>query len=150
MIVFLSAAPSYCNRFGVAVLLAALADFFFYGQPAGITLFLFGVAIAAASMAVHPLGAFNDGRFWFKPVALFMALLPLVENVSALSVSIALAATAIFALSLVGRLRRGLARIAGQLSLFLLATPFRLVLDFFRWRRAARRLGRRRVRLGSR
>ncbi|MER8518473.1 DUF4173 domain-containing protein [Mesorhizobium sp. M0644] len=149
MTVFLSAAPSYCSRFGVAVLLVALADFFFYGQPAGITLFLFGVAIAAASMALHPLDVFNDGRFWFKPVALFMALLPLVENVSALSVSIALAATAILALSLAGRLRRGLARIAGQLSLFLLATPFRLVLDFFRWRTAARRLGRRRVRLAA-
>ncbi|MER9893186.1 DUF4173 domain-containing protein [Mesorhizobium sp. M0119] len=149
MTVFLSAAPSYCSRFGVAVLLVALADFFFYGQPAGITLFLFGVAIAAASMALHPLGIFNDGRFWFKLVALFMALLPLVENVSVLSVSIALAATAIFALSLAGRLRRGLARIAGQLSLFLLATPFRLVLDFFRWRTAALRLGRRRVRLAA-
>ncbi|MER9018446.1 DUF4173 domain-containing protein [Mesorhizobium sp. M0898] len=149
MIVFLPAAPSYCNRFGVAVLLVALADFFFYGQPAGITLFLFGVAIAAASMALHPLGSFNDGKFWFKPVALLMALLPLVENVSALSVSIALAGLAIFALSLAGRLRRGLARIAGQLSLFLVATPFRLVLDFFRWRMAARRLGRRRVRLAA-
>ncbi|MER8389831.1 DUF4173 domain-containing protein [Mesorhizobium sp. M1428] len=149
MTVFLSAAPSYCSRFGVAVLLVALADFFFYGQPAGITLFLFGVAIAAASMALHPLSVFNDGRFWFKPVALLMALLPLVENVSALSVSIALAATAIFALSLAGRLRRGLARVARQLSLFLLATPFRLVLDFLRWRKATRRLGRRRVRLAT-
>lgn len=149
MTAFLSAAPSYCSRFGVAVLLVALADFFFYGQPAGITLFLFGVAIAAASMALHPLGVFNDGKFLFKPVALLAGLLPLVENVSALSVSIALAAMAVFVLSLAGRLRPGLARIAGQLSLFLLATPFRLVLDFFRWRTAARRLGRRRVRLAA-
>ncbi|RWQ67355.1 MAG: hypothetical protein EOS85_32975, partial [Mesorhizobium sp.] len=45
----LTAAPSYCARFGVAVLLAALADFFFYGQPVGITLFLFGITLAAAA-----------------------------------------------------------------------------------------------------
>ncbi|MER9774277.1 DUF4173 domain-containing protein [Mesorhizobium sp. M0220] len=149
MTAFLTPAPSYCSRFGVAVLLVALADFFFYSQPAGITLFLFGVAIATTSMAVHPLGSFNDGRPWFKPVALLVALLPVAENVSALSVSIGLAALAVFALSLAGRLKHGVARIAGQLSLFLLATPFRFVLDFFRWRKAARQLGRRRVRLAT-
>ncbi|MER9234916.1 DUF4173 domain-containing protein [Mesorhizobium sp. M0622] len=149
MTAFLTAAPSYCSRFGVAVLLVALADFSLYGQPAGITLFLFGVAIAAASMAVHPLGVFSDGRFWFKPVVLLVALLPLVENVSALSVSIALAALADFALSLGGRLRHGLARIAGQLAFFLLATPFRFVQDFFCWRKAAQRLGKGRIRFAT-
>jgi len=35
MTALVTAAPSYCARFGVAVLLAALADFLFYGQPAG-------------------------------------------------------------------------------------------------------------------
>ncbi|WP_352555969.1 hypothetical protein [Mesorhizobium sp. M0011] len=41
MISFFTAAPGYCSRFGVAILLAALADSLFYGQPAGITVFLF-------------------------------------------------------------------------------------------------------------
>ena len=30
---FFTAAPGYCSRFGVAVLLVVLADFLFYGQP---------------------------------------------------------------------------------------------------------------------
>jgi len=143
-----TAAPSYCSRFGVAVLLVALADFLFYGQPAGITVFLFALLIAAAVVAVHP-AAFSDGRVWLKPAALFVALLPLAENVSALSVSIALVALVVFALAMSGRLRHGIARIAGQVALFWLAAPFRFVRDFIRWRRTARRVGRRRVRLAA-
>jgi hypothetical protein len=145
---FFTAAPSYCSRFGVAVLLVVLADFFFYDQPAGITVFLFAILIAAAVVAVHPT-AFNDIRVWLKPAALLVALLPLAENVSALSVSIALAALVVFALSLSGRLRHSMARIAGQIVLFLLVAPLRFVRDFIRWRKAARRFGGRRVRLAA-
>ncbi|TJW09210.1 MAG: DUF4173 domain-containing protein [Mesorhizobium sp.] len=148
MTAYLVGAPSYCSRFGVAVLLIALADFFFYGQPVGITLFLFAIAIAAAATALHP-STLNAGRFWLKPAGLLAALLPLAENVSALSVAIGLAAMAVFALSLVGRLRPGLARIAGQAATFLLAAPFRLIHDFVRWRKAVRRFGRRRIRLAA-
>ncbi|PDQ19489.1 hypothetical protein CN311_19265 [Mesorhizobium sanjuanii] len=140
--------PSYCSRFGVAVLLAALADFLFYGQPAGINFFLFAMLIAGAVVAVHP-SAFSDVRVWLKPTALLVALLPLAENVSLLSVSIGLAALAVFALSLTGRLRRNLARIAGQLLAFAFAAPFRFAYDFFRWRRAARQLGQRRIRFAA-
>ena len=117
MTALFSVAPSYCARFGVAVLLVGLADFFFYGQPAGITVFLFAILIAAAVVAVHPT-AFSDGRLWIKPAALLVALLPLAENVSALSMSIALAALIVFVLSLSGRLRHRIARIAGQIALF--------------------------------
>lgn len=148
MTAFFSAAPTYCARLGVAVLLVALADFLFYGQPAGITVFLFAILIAAGVVAVHP-AAFSDGRLWIKPTALLVALLPLAENVSALSVSIALAALVVFALSLSGRLRHRIARIAGQIALFGLAAPFRFISDFIRWRRVARRFGRRRVRLAA-
>lgn len=145
---FFTAAPSYCSRFGVAVLLVVLADFLFYGQPAGITVFLFAILIAAAVVAVHP-AAFSDIRVWLKPAALLVALLPLAENVSPLSVSIALAALVIFALSLSGRLRHSIARIPGQVALFGLAAPFRFIRDFIRWRKTARRFGRRRVRLAA-
>ncbi|MET2830071.1 DUF4153 domain-containing protein [Mesorhizobium shangrilense] len=145
---FFTAAPRYCSRFGAAVLLVVLADFLFYGQPAGITVFLFAILIAGAVVAVHP-AAFSDGRVWLRPGALFVALLPLVENVSPLSVSIALVAMAIFALSLAGRLRDRIARIAGQVALFLLAAPFRFIRDFIRWRKAARRIGQRRIRFAT-
>ncbi|WP_352832800.1 hypothetical protein [Mesorhizobium sp. M0830] len=42
-----TAVLSCCSRFGVAVLLPALAEFLFYGQPAGITVFLFAFLLAA-------------------------------------------------------------------------------------------------------
>jgi hypothetical protein len=145
---FLTAAPSYCTRFGVAALLAALADFFFYGQPVGITLFLFGITLAAAAAGIQPL-ALSARGLWLALGGLLVALLPLIENVSALSVAIGFAAIAAFALLLAGRLQHGLPRIVGQVALFLLAAPFRFIRDFFRWRKAARRLGRRRVRLAA-
>ncbi|MDX8494594.1 DUF4173 domain-containing protein [Mesorhizobium sp. VK22B] len=144
----ISLTPSYCRRVGAGILLVALADFLFYGQPAGITVFLFGMVLSGAVVAMHP-AALSDGRVWLRPLALFAALLPLVENVSPLSVLVAIAALAVFALSLAGRLRMGLARIAGQLCLFLLAAPFRFARDFLRWRKVARRLGRRRIRLAA-
>ena len=85
----------------------------------------------------------------FGIAVLLVALLPLAENVSPLSVAIALVALVVFALSLAGRLRHGIARIAGQVALFLLAAPLRLARDVFRWRRTVRRLGGRRIRLAS-
>ncbi|ESY90154.1 DUF4153 domain-containing protein [Mesorhizobium sp. LNHC229A00] len=145
---FFRAAPSYCSRLGVAVLLVALADFLFYGQPAGITVLLFAILIAAAVVAVHP-AAFSDGKVWLKSAALLVALLPLAETVSPLSVSIALAALVAFALSLSGRLRHRTARVAGQIVLFALAAPVRFLSDFLKWRRVARRFGGHRIRLAA-
>ncbi|TGS14209.1 DUF4173 domain-containing protein, partial [Mesorhizobium sp. M1C.F.Ca.ET.187.01.1.1] len=127
------------------MLLVAIADFLFYGQPAGITVLLFAILIAAAVVAVHP-AAFNDGKVWLKSAALLVALLPLAEAASPLSVSIALAALVVFALSLSGRLRHRMARIAGQIALFGLAAPVRFLGDFLQWRRAARRFGGPRIR----
>lgn len=139
---------SFCSRFGIAVLLVALADFFFYDQPAGITVLLFAIVTAGAVVAVHP-AALNSRMPWLRPACLFVALLPLAENVSPLSVSVALVAMVVFALSLAGRLRRRIARIAGQIALFLVAVPLRFVSDFIRWRKTARRFGRRRIRFAS-
>ncbi|MBZ9675269.1 DUF4173 domain-containing protein [Mesorhizobium sp. ES1-1] len=139
-----SAAPSFGARFGVAALVVVLADFLFYGQPFGITVLLFAILLGAAVIALHPT-AF-DARVWAKPVALLAALLPLAENVSALSVSIALAALVAFSLSLSGRLTQGLVRIVAQIGQFWLAAPFRFIRDFIRWRRTVRRFGRRRLR----
>lgn len=143
-----SPVPSYCRRIGTAALLVMLADFLFYGQPVGITVFIFAIVLAAAVVAMHPT-ALNDVRVWLKPATLFAALLPLIENVSPLSVLVAVAALAMFALSLAGRLRSEPARIARQLSLFLTASPFRFVRDFLRWRKTARELGQRRFQLAA-
>ena len=115
-----TAAPGHGSRFGSAVLLVAVAEFLFYGEPAGIMVFLFAILIAA--VAVHP-AAFSDGGPWLRPAALFVVLPPLAENVSVLPVLIAHAALVVFAPSPSGRLRRRIARIAGQIALFWLAAP---------------------------
>jgi hypothetical protein len=140
--------PSYPARILLTLPFAALADFLFLDQPAGITLFLFAAMLAAAVTAVHP-AALRDRLLPVKAAGLLLALLPLVENVSPLSVSVGLVATAIFALSIAHRLRAGVAGIAGQLAMFFLAAPFRLARDFFRWRKVARRSGSRPVRLAA-
>lgn len=141
-----SRTANYCRRVGVGALQVVLADFLFYGQPAGITVFLFGIVLAGAIVAMHP-ASLGNGRIWLRPLALFAALLPLAENVSLLSVIVALAGLALFALSLAGRLRTGIARVAGQLCLFLAVAPFQFVRDLFRWRKVSRRAGGRRFRL---
>ena len=167
-----SRTANYCRRVGVGALLVVLADFLFYGQPVGITVFLFGIVLAGAIVAMHPasLSLFSrtspgktrrafpgktatrlswncSGRIWLRPMALLAALLPLAENVSLLSIIVALAGLALFALSLAGRLRTGIARVAGQLCLFLAVAPFQFVRDLFRWRKVSRRAGGRRFRL---
>jgi hypothetical protein len=148
MTALFNAAPSFCARFGVAALLVILADFLFYGQPIGITVLLFAILVAAAAVAVHPL-ALGTGRFWLGPAALLVALLPLAENVSLLSASVALAALIVFVLSVSGRLQDGIARMARQIGLFVLAAPVRLLSDFLRWRKAKRRFRRSQVRLAG-
>ena len=70
-----------------------------------------------------------------------LALLPLIENVSPLSVVVALAGLAVFALSMAGRLRAGIAATGRQLAGFFLIAPFRLLLDVIRSR--SQRLDRR-------
>ncbi len=40
-----SRTANYCRRVGVGALLVVLADFLFYGQPVGITVFLFGIVL---------------------------------------------------------------------------------------------------------
>lgn len=144
----ISRAPGYCGRVGVALLLAALADFLFHGQPIGINVVLLAIMLAAAVVAVHP-AALNDGRIWLKPLALLATLVPVVENISPLSVLVALTGLSAFALGLAGRLRPGPARIAGRLGLFLCSAPLRFARDFFRWRKAVRHLDRRHVRFAA-
>ncbi|MGX7875852.1 hypothetical protein ACVDG5_026795 [Mesorhizobium sp. ORM6] len=117
-----TAAPGHGSRFGSAVLLVAVAEFLFYGEPAGIMVFLFAILIAAVVVAMHP-AAFSDGGPWLRPAAPFVVLPPLAENVSVLPVLIAHAALVVFAPSPSGRLRRRIARIAGQIALFWLAAP---------------------------
>ncbi|HTV70897.1 MAG TPA: DUF4173 domain-containing protein [Rhizobiaceae bacterium] len=134
------------NRFSakavVALLLIVAADFLFFDQPVGITLFLFAALLATA------VGLLHSAKLAHAAIAT-LAIVPLFENVSALSVSVALIGLTIFALSVSGHLRGGAARMSRQVAGFLLIAPFRLPFDVARAKNGAERLGRTASRFGS-
>lgn len=132
---------SFSARLGVALLLTAAADFLLFDQPVGLSLFLFAGLLAASIVGVHPM-AFRDRALNAKAGVAIAGLIPLVENVSSLSIPIAGLCLSIFALAISGRLQAGLSRAGRQLLTFLIAVPLRLPRDVFRWRRATKRQSR--------
>ncbi|MBN9459501.1 MAG: DUF4173 domain-containing protein [Bosea sp.] len=83
-------------QFTAAAALVMLADALFYGHPLGISLALFLCILAAASACLNPLRA-EPRRRWHAIVLLAAGLLPAVEDISWLSVTIALVAAAVAA-----------------------------------------------------
>lgn len=118
------------------------ADFLLFDQPIGIGWLVFAGLLAVLIVAAGRV-RFDQRGLIRKAAIPALALLPLIENVSPLSVAVALIGLAIFALALASRLRTGIARIGRQLVGFFLVAPFRLAADTVRWRGIRQRLGRR-------
>ena len=145
--------PGFPARVGIAAMLAAAADFLLYLQPAALSLLIFAALVGVAILATHPT-AFRDRLLLPKFLLLVAGLAPLAENVSPLSLTIALVCLSAFALAIAGRFSAGfsdaaLPRAARRVLTFLVISPFRLIRDFFRWRRTARRLGKRHIRFAA-
>lgn len=85
-----------------AAALVALADFLFYGHRLGLSVALFLVALAAGSACLNTLRA-GSARRMGAFLLLWAGLLPILEDVSPLSVTIALTATIVFARMLTER-----------------------------------------------
>jgi hypothetical protein len=140
--------PGFPARVGLALAHVAAADFLLYDQPWALSLTLLFGLVGATVLAIHR-AMFLKGGLPIQLGLLIATLLPLIENVSGLSVSVATALLAVFALSVSGRLdplKSDLPRIGKALLAFLVVAPFRMIRDTFRWRRVARRLGRRGLR----
>ncbi|MCO5070667.1 MAG: DUF4173 domain-containing protein [Rhizobiaceae bacterium] len=131
-------APAFGAKLIAAVGLVAAADYLFFERPLGISVVVFLTLIAAAiiltavprskrALAVRASGV------------LALALLPLIENVSGVSLILGLAAIAAFSLFATGRLRRGVSAAVRQISGFLLGVAFRCLPDLVRWRLVCRR-----------
>ena len=140
--------PGFPARLGIATLLVAAGDFLIYDQPVGLSLLILAALLGMAVLAVHPM-ALGKRALLAQIAVLLAGLVPLAENVSWLSALVALICLSVFALSLAGRLSSNLERAGRAILIFLVVAPFRLVRDFFRWRRAARRLGKRRIRFAA-
>lgn len=143
--------PSFPARVGIALANVAAADFLLYGQPWGLSLTVLLAVVGARVLAARPAVFARSG--WPGTLALLVAaLLPLAEDVNPLSVSVALTMLAVVALTAAGRLQpfgadRG--RLGRALLGFGMLAPFRLIGHVFRWRRAAKRLDRRGLRLAA-
>ena len=150
--------PGFPSRVGIAIALVAAADFLLYLQPAALSLLIFAALVGVAILAIHP-AAFGERMLLPKLGLLVAGLAPLAENVSPLSVTIAFVCLSAFALAIAGRLGLGrfsagfsdaaLPRAARRVLIFLVVSPFRLIRDFFRWRRTAKRLGKRSLRFAA-
>lgn len=133
-------APHFGAKLIAAAVLAAAADLLFWERQIGISAAIFALLLAV-SVAATAVPWTKLSRL-ARPAAILLAgLLPLVENVSPLSILIGVTASAAFALAATGRLRSGVNRTARQLFGFLVAAPLRLLPDMTRWRRVGRKLG---------
>jgi hypothetical protein len=132
-------------RIGLAMALTVAADFLLFDKPAGLSLLLFAALLFAGIAIANPPARHRS--LFFACLLVPVGLLPLAENISALSASVALVSLSLFALASARRLRTDLANMARQAAAFLLAAPFRFPLDILRWQRLSKRLGRKTVRL---
>lgn len=125
-------------RWWLLVALLPAADFLLFDQPDGIALFIFTVLLAVAIVVAQGRRSLRTSSAIVLPAA---ALLPLVENVSLLSLTVAATGLAIAALMAAGRRAPGVAATARQVIGFAVLAPFRLLGDLLRSRKIRRRLG---------
>ncbi|WP_194405959.1 DUF4173 domain-containing protein [Bradyrhizobium sp. CCBAU 53351] len=115
-------------KVGLALLLAALADWLFYGQRIGLSLTLFAIALAGVSVLFNR-AALDLRRAMIGSAVLAVGLVPVVEELNSLSFLILVASMAI-ALQLVTNAEAtGLADRVRALRNFVLLGPFRFFLD---------------------
>ncbi|GLR86856.1 DUF4153 domain-containing protein [Bradyrhizobium iriomotense] len=117
-------------KLGLALVLAALADWLFYGQRIGLSLTLFAIAIAVGSVLFNH--ATLDWRRGLTGAAILVAgLVPAVEELNTLSFLILTMALAIALLIATNPDTTELAERARALRNFFLLGPFRFFLDAF-------------------
>lgn len=125
-------------QLAVAAVLVALADFLFYGHRLGISLALFLAALALASACLNPIRA-EISRRWHAAILIAAGLLPIIEDVTWLSVTIASLAVAASARMLTETRPLSWAEHLRAALRLPFSGPFRLLGDFARASRYGRR-----------
>lgn len=111
-----------------AAILAAIADWLFYGHGLGVSLALFLMLVAASSLLTNPLVA--SRRQTSLGVTLLVAgWLPIAESLNFLSVLIAIVTTAVVVASLTNPFIEDLSDRVKSVLLLLFSGPFRLLED---------------------
>ena len=115
-------------RLAAAVGLAALADWLFYDQPAGISLVIFAIALAGCSLVTN-LASLHRPRLFAAGLVLIAGLVPPIEDVNMLSLGFVLLALGVAAAMLTNPGFDSLADRARALRELYLFAPFRLARD---------------------
>lgn len=126
--------PGHAPLIAIVLALAALADFLLYDQPTGI-----GYALLGAALAVGLMARTGSASIW-RAVAATVAIAPLVENVSPLSLAVSAAGLGAIGLSSAKRLAGSPAHRFFQVLSFCLLAPFRLIGDMALVRKLRKRL----------
>jgi hypothetical protein len=125
-------APARVNihvvRVAAAIGLAALADWLFYDEHAGLSVVIFAIALAAVSLATN-LDAVDRRRLVPAGLILIAGLVPAIENLNALSLAFVLLALGVAAAMLTNHGFDSLADRARALCELYLFAPFRLARD---------------------
>ena len=125
-------APARINlhvvRVAAAIGLAALADWLFYDEYAGLSVVIFAVALAAVSLATN-LETVDRRRLLPADLILIAGIVPAVENLNALSLGFVLLALGVAAAMLTNHGFDSLADRARALRELYLFAPFRLARD---------------------
>ncbi|MGY8634330.1 DUF4173 domain-containing protein [Bradyrhizobium sp. 14AA] len=112
----------------MALVLAALADWLFYGQRAGLSLAIFAVAIVCASLLANH-ASLDIRRAAIGAVTVVIGLVPAIEELNTLSFLILVAALVIALLLATNPETTELAERARALRNFVLFGPFRIFPD---------------------
>jgi Domain of unknown function (DUF4173) len=115
-------------RIAAAIGLAALADWLFYEEYAGISVVLFAIALAGTSLVTNR-AAIDRRRLLPSGLVLIAGLVPAIENLNALSLAFVLLALGLAAAMLTNHGFDGLADRARALRELYLFAPFRLIRD---------------------
>jgi len=112
----------------IALGLAALADWLFYGHGIGISVVISAVALACGSLLVNR-GPLNRKQALLAGVLLLAAIVPGIEEFNAVSLTFMVLALGVGLLLTTNRERHGLGERAAALCDLYLVGPFRLLRD---------------------
>ena len=115
-------------KVGLALMLAALADWLFYGERIGLSLSLFAIAMACVSVLFNH-AVLNQRRALIGAAILVAGLVPAVEELNTLSFLILVVALLLALLLATSPETTGLADRLRALRNFVLLGPFRFFLE---------------------
>jgi hypothetical protein len=122
---------TFSARLPVALALALLADWLFYGQRIGISAVVFAMALACAALLAN-FTRLNKARLLLAGALIFAALVPAVEEFNAASLFFVVLALGIGLLLTTHRKLTGIGEQAAALCDLYLTGPFRLLGDAVR------------------